>query len=85
MQNEIEVHVDHMTIGESHYEIRIFARPDGSHIARTQIAHGDLLVNNGTTVTEALSRQKALLPLAIDSRRIVQEFRRRTVPAERQN
>lgn len=85
MQNEIEVHIDHMTIGDSHYEIKIFARPDGSHVARTLIARGDLLVNDGLTVTEALSKQKALLPLAIDSRRIVQEFRRRTVPPEHQN
>lgn len=82
MISEIEVYVSQVSVGDSTYEIKVFARPDGRHIAKTIISQGDLVINDGASLDEALEVQRELLPLAIDSRRVVREHQQRG-PARR--
>ena len=77
MISEIEVFVSHISLSGTTYEIKVFARPDGRHIAKTVISKNDLVINDGHTLSDALNKQCDLLPLAIDSRRIMQEFKQK--------
>ncbi|PLX94010.1 MAG: hypothetical protein C0621_06125 [Desulfuromonas sp.] len=53
------------------FEIHIFTRPDGRHTAKTVFSANDVLINDGQSLDEALERQQRLLPLALNSRRIL--------------
>ena len=57
----------------------VFLRQDGRHIAKTFFAQEDVIINDGHSLEDALDRHQRLLPLAIDSRRIVEAFRHRAL------
>lgn len=75
MKGETLVHSCRVEIADSHYEIEIFLRQDGWHIAKTLLAHDDILINDAESLEAALKRQQELLPLALDSRAILAEYR----------
>lgn len=77
MDQEILVHQCRLAISGSEYEVQVYARGDGTHVAKTVFAPGDVIVNDGESVKEALERHARLLPLAIDSRQLLKEYRRR--------
>jgi len=77
MNSENLVHKGTVRIGEEEYEVLVFLRHDGRHIAKTFFAKEDVIINDGPSLEEALDRHQRLLPLAIDSRRIVEAFRHR--------
>ncbi|PLX76146.1 MAG: hypothetical protein C0615_07170 [Desulfuromonas sp.] len=77
MENETLVHQCRLPIGADEYEILVFSRPDGSHIAKTVIDVDDVIINNGMSLNEALEKHRQVLPLAINSRHLFAEGRRR--------
>lgn len=70
MENETLVHKCDIPVGSDRYEILVYSRPDGSHVAKTTLDTYDVIVNDGITIDEALKKQTALLPLAINSRQL---------------
>ena len=48
---------------------------DGRHFAKTHFGDDDIIINDGASLEEALARHNKLLPLAISSRKVMQEFR----------
>ena len=52
------------------YLIEVFARPDGSHFARTIFSSSDVIISDGVSLDEVLLRHQDLLPLAIHSRQM---------------
>jgi hypothetical protein len=52
------------------YLIEVFARPDGSHFARTTFSPSDVIISDGVSLDEVLLRHQDLLPLAIRSRQM---------------
>jgi len=80
MEHEILVHQCCLDVSGAEYEVQVYARSDGSHVAKTVFAPGDVIVNDGESLTEALERHARLLPLAIDSRQLLKEYRRRFEP-----
>ena len=79
MNKENLVHKGYVQVGEEDYEVLVFLRQDGKHIAKTFFGNEDVIINDGPSLEEALDKHQRLLPLAIDSRRIVEDFRHRSV------
>jgi predicted RNase H-like HicB family nuclease len=75
MSAEIFVHKCEFPIENDRYEIFIYCRPDGSHVAKTVLDANDTIINDGSTLDEVLKKHKELLPLAINSRRLFSRSR----------
>jgi len=60
------------------YQIKVFCRSDGRHFAKTHFGEEDIIINDGTSLEEALAKHEKLLPLAIKSRQVMQEFKGNT-------
>ena len=57
MENETLVHKCDVPIGSDRYEILVYSRPDGSHVAKTALDTYDVIVNNAATLGDALKKQ----------------------------
>lgn len=72
---EVIVHKGLCQVGGKDYEILVYSC-NGRHFAKTVFAPEDIIISDGRTVDEVLSRHQRLLPLAINSRQILRDFRR---------
>jgi len=75
MDSEFLVHQSRIEVAGHHYDVFVYRRGDGSHIAKTFFAPHDVIVNDGSSLDDVLMKHRHLLPLAISSRQILQEFR----------
>ncbi len=73
--DEILVYKTDIVLYGDRYQIAVFCRSDGRHFAKTHFSEGDIIINDGHTLEEALDRHEKLLPLAISSRRVMRDFR----------
>ncbi len=73
--DEILVYKTDILLYGDRYQISVFCRSDGRHFAKTHFSEGDIIINDGPTLEEALSRHEKLLPLAISSRRVMRDYR----------
>jgi hypothetical protein len=76
MERSTPVHTSIIEIAGREYEIVVYSRPDGSHVARTAFGPNDVILNDGLTLDEVLVKHRNLLPLAINSRHLLQQARR---------
>lgn len=60
------------------YEILVFRRPDGLHLAKTWYSPDDVIINDGWDLEDVLARHLQLLPLAIVSRSLFWKTRARS-------
>jgi hypothetical protein len=79
MNDECLVHKTDVELHGDRYQIMVYCREDGRHFAKTLFADDDVIINDGSSLEDALARHERLLPLAISSRKLLQEFRGRTV------
>jgi len=75
MSEEKLVHRTDIELHGDLYQIMVFCREDGRHFAKTFFAEDDIIINDGATLEEVLVKHQRLLPLAISSRKILQDFR----------
>ncbi len=75
MGSESLVHTAQITIAGKDYEIAVFLRADGLHLAQTVFSPGDVIINDGHSLGEVLERHRRVLPLAVDSRQVLRELR----------
>ncbi|MEJ2699307.1 MAG: hypothetical protein P8Z70_06580 [Desulfuromonadales bacterium] len=75
METEILVHTCMMTISGEDYEVFVYSRADGSHIAKTFFTPQDVIINDGPSVDAVLGKHERVLPLAVNSRQILRELR----------
>lgn len=68
---ETLVHTDRYAVAGREYEVQVFRRPDGSHVARTAFTPRDVIINDGPSLDEVLARHRRLLALAVNSREIL--------------
>jgi hypothetical protein len=71
----ILIHTTELNIAGRQYEVAVYLRSDGSHIARTIFAPGDIIIHDGPSLDEVLAKHQRLLPLAVDSRQVLSELR----------
>ncbi len=74
MEEEILVHESDIEVLGDRYQIKVFCRGDGRHFAKTLFGDDDIIINDGASLEEVLAKHARLLPLAISSRKIMQEF-----------
>ena len=72
---ETLVHTCRCTIADQEYEVLVFRRSDGSHVAKTFFTPSDVIINDGTSLEEVLARHQRLLPLAVNSRELLRSVR----------
>ncbi len=75
MPEETLVHESDLELLGDRYKIMVFCRSDGRHFAKTRFGKDDIIINDGPSLAEALAKHEKLLPLAIRSRQVLQEFR----------
>lgn len=75
MPEETLVHKTDIVLHGDSYQIMVFCRADGRHFAKTLFSEGDIIINDGSSLEEALARHEKLLPLAISSRKVLHDFR----------
>ncbi len=68
---ETLVHTCQIPVGPVEYEVQVFSRPDGRHIAKTFLDDVDVVINDGPSLEAALRRHAEVLPLAINSRQLI--------------
>lgn len=71
---EILVHQKTVVIGGESYLISVYSRADGRHFARTYFSDFDVIINDGFSLQETLAKQEQLLPLAVNSRKLMREL-----------
>ena len=76
MEKEVLVHKCRLPVDAEEYEVMIYSRPDGSHVAKTVIDAYDVIINDGPTLDAVLEKHRALLPLAINSRQLLSNHRK---------
>lgn len=76
MEYENLVHRSSYPIAGNVYEILLYSRSDGTHVAKTAFSPEDVIITDGMALHDVLSRHLQLLPLAVSSRDIIQEFRK---------
>ena len=76
MSEELLVHKTDIVLQGESYQILVFCRADGRHFAKTHFSAGDIIINDGSSLEEALAKHEKLLPLAISSRKVMHGFQR---------
>jgi hypothetical protein len=76
MESETLVHQCLMTISGQDYEVFVYSRADGSHLAKTYFTPQDVIINDGPSLDAVLVKHERVLPLAVNSRQILREFRK---------
>ncbi|MFO7982127.1 MAG: hypothetical protein R6V08_01615 [Desulfuromonadales bacterium] len=74
-KEETLVHECQVEIDGVLYEIRVFMDGEGHHVAKTVLGRNDVMINDGSSLEEVLSKHRNLLPLALDSRAILKSYR----------
>jgi len=76
MNTEMLVHTCRVEIAGAEYEVLVYSRIDGIHVAKTFLSPSDIIINDGSSLAEALARHQQLLPLALDSRKMLKDYHR---------
>jgi len=76
MESEILVYKSVFHVAGRDYEVAVYTRPDGAHVAKTTFSPVDVIVNDGRSLEEVLDKHRRLLPLAVNSRQILREIDR---------
>jgi hypothetical protein len=72
MSGEKLVHRTEVDLNGDRYEIQVFCRDDGRFFARTSFGENDIIIHDGTSLEEVLSKHEQVLSLAVTSRSILQ-------------
>lgn len=76
MKAEILVHKSIFHIAGQDYEVAVYTRPDGAHVAKTSFSPVDVIINDALSLEEVLAKHRRVLPLAVNSRKILRELDR---------
>ncbi len=75
MGSEKLIHKSCLQISEQEYEILVFCRGGERFIAKTFFSPQDVIINDGLSLEEVLGKHRRLLPLAVNSRKILRDSR----------
>lgn len=78
MTGETIVHKTELEIQGENFEIFVYCREDGRHVAKTFFDENDIIINDGQSLEEALEKHVKVLPLAVTCRHLrhhVKEFK----------
>ena len=73
MDEEYIVHKTELEIQGDRFEILVYSREDGRHVAKTFFGENDIIINDGQSLEEALEKHVKVLPLAVNCRHLRQQ------------
>ncbi|MBE0598041.1 MAG: hypothetical protein IH614_12295 [Desulfuromonadales bacterium] len=76
MRKESMVHQGWCQVGDQIYEICVYCCR-GRHFAQTEFTPEDVIISDGSSLDEVLNRHQQLLPLAVNSRQLLRDARRK--------
>ncbi len=65
------VHTSRVAIAEREFEVLVFQRTGGGFLAKTYFSPVDVIIHDGPSVDEVLTRHRQVLPLAVNSRELL--------------
>jgi hypothetical protein len=69
------VHETDIEINGDSYAVKVYCRDDGRHFAKTHFDEDDIIIHDGSSLDEVLTKHEQLLPLAVSSRKMMRELR----------
>jgi hypothetical protein len=75
MNDEVLVHSAEIDLDGSRFEIQVFCRIDGKYFAKTRFGENDIIINDGHSLEEALTKHERVLPLAVTSRHLLHQVK----------
>lgn len=75
MIGEKLVHTTEIELDGDRFEILVYCCDDGRHFAKTHFGENDIIINDGSSLEEALAKHERLLPLAVTCRLLKQEVK----------
>ena len=75
MSEEILVHQTEVSLDGNRFEILVYCRMDGKYFAKTRFGENDIIINDGISLEEALTKHEKILPLAVTSRNLLHQVR----------
>ena len=72
MIGETLVHKTEVELNGDCYEILVFCRDDGRYFARTSFGENDIIIHDGLSLEDVLSKHENVLALAVTSRNVLQ-------------
>lgn len=74
MSEEQLVYETTMALRGKKYQISVYCRECGRHVAKTTLTEDDIIINDGTSLEEVLAKHQKILPLAVTLRRIFNHY-----------
>ena len=75
MSEELLVHKAEFDLNGDRFEILVYCRDDGKFFAKTRFGENDIIINDGQSLEEALSKHERILPLAVTSRHLLHQVK----------
>lgn len=75
MNDEVLVHSAEISLDGSRFEIHVYCRIDGRYFAKTHFGENDIIINDGHSLEEALTKHEKILPLAVTSRHLLHQVK----------
>lgn len=75
MSDEFLVHQAEVNLEGNLFEIHVYRRIDGRYFAKTRFGENDIIINDGLSLEEALTKHERVLPLAVTSRHLLHQVR----------
>lgn len=70
MPDDKLVHQTQIELDGDEYQIKVYCRQDGRHFAQTRFDNEDIIISDGPSLDDALTKHEKLLPLAVVSRQL---------------
>jgi hypothetical protein len=75
MNEEVLVHSTEISLDGSRFEINVYCRIDGKYFAKTRFGENDIIINDGNSLEDVLTKHEMILPLAVTSRHLLHQVK----------
>lgn len=74
MDEDTPLHSSELEVNGEFFGISVYCSSAGRYFAKTCLGEGDVIITDGSTITDALKRHQDLLPLAVGTRELTHSY-----------
>jgi hypothetical protein len=74
VEQEKPLHSSDLEVNGETFNIQVYCSTPGRFFAKTSLGEGDVIITDGRSLPEALTKHENLLPLAISTRELTQSY-----------
>ncbi|GFO56593.1 hypothetical protein GMSM_36000 [Geomonas sp. Red276] len=74
MDEENPIHSSELEVNGEYFCISVYSSAAGRYFAKTCLGDGDVIITDGRSLDDALSKHENLLPLAIGTRELTHSY-----------